>query len=43
MFRILADAAEKLEAWRRCDNEQRPHAALENLAPNAFAALPKPA
>tara|TARA_R110000851_G_scaffold255700_5_gene408240 strand:+ start:772 stop:1575 length:804 start_codon:yes stop_codon:yes gene_type:complete len=29
----LADAAEKLEAWRRYYNEERPHSAIGNKAP----------
>ena len=35
-FLSLADAAEKLEAWRRDDNEQRPHGAIGNNVPAAF-------
>ena len=29
----LADAAEKLETWRRCYNEEQPHNAIGNKAP----------
>jgi putative transposase len=29
-FLTLADAAEKLEAWRRYDNEERPQGAISN-------------
>jgi putative transposase len=29
----LADAAEKMEAWRRDYNEERPHGAIGNKAP----------
>ncbi len=32
-FLSLADAAEKLEAWRRDYNEQRPHGAIGNKVP----------
>lgn len=32
-FLTLADAAEKLEAWRRYYNEERPHSAIGNKAP----------
>ena len=35
-FLSLADAAEKLEAWRRDDNEQRPHGAIGNKVPAAL-------
>lgn len=35
-FLSLADAAEKLEAWRRDDNEQRPRGAIGNNVPAAF-------
>jgi putative transposase len=33
----LADARDRLEAWRREYNEERPHGALRNLTPRAFA------
>lgn len=36
-FLSLADAREKVEAWRMDDNHHRPHSALGNLAPNEFA------
>jgi putative transposase len=39
-FMSLADTAEKVEAWRRDYNEQRPHSAIGNQVP---AALIKPA
>jgi putative transposase len=29
----LADAAEKLEAWRRYDNAERPHGAIGTKGP----------
>ena len=32
-FLTLADAAEKLEAWRRYYNEERPHGAIGNKSP----------
>jgi putative transposase len=32
-FLTLADAAEKLEAWRRYYNEDRPHGAIGHKAP----------
>lgn len=32
-FMSLEDAAEKLEAWRRHDNEERPHGAIGNKVP----------
>lgn len=32
-FMTLADAAEKLEAWRRYYNEERPHGAIGNKVP----------
>ncbi|SDF57547.1 Integrase core domain-containing protein [Thalassobaculum litoreum DSM 18839] len=35
-FLSLADAAEKLEAWRRDYNEQRPHSAIGNKVPVAL-------
>ena len=36
-FLSFEDAEEKIEAWRRDYNEQRPHSALGNLAPKDFA------
>lgn len=36
-FMSLDDAREKVEAWRRHYNEDRPHSALGNLAPREFA------
>ena len=35
-FLSLADATEKLEAWRRDYNEQRPHSAIGNKVPAAL-------
>ncbi len=32
-FMSLEDAAEKLEAWRRDYNEERPHGAIGNKVP----------
>ena len=32
-FLTLADAAEKLEVWRRYYNEERPHGAIGNESP----------
>ena len=36
-FLTLDDAREKIEAWRRDYNEQRPHSSLGNLSPAEFA------
>ena len=36
-FLTLADAAEKLEAWRRYYNEERPHGAIGNKVPIMLA------
>ena len=36
-FLSLIDAREKIEEWRRYYNGERPHGALGNLAPEAFA------
>ncbi len=36
-FLSLADAREKIEAWRRDYNAERPHSALGNQSPEAFA------
>ena len=36
-FRSLADARERLEAWRREHNEERPHGSSGKLSPRAFA------
>ena len=36
-FLSLADAKEKIEAWRVDYNEQRPHSAWGSLAPKEFA------
>jgi putative transposase len=36
-FLSVADAQEKVEAWRNHYNAERPHSSLGNLAPEAFA------
>jgi putative transposase len=36
-FTSLLDAREKIEAWRRCYNEERPHSSLGELTPREFA------
>ena len=46
-FMSLADAREKLEAWRRYYNEERPHGAIGNKPPISLlnpgdAASPSP-
>ena len=38
-FLSLEDAREKVEAWRKHYNEERPHGALDNLAPLEYASL----
>ena len=38
-FISLEDAQQKLDAWRTDCNGARPHSALENRTPEAFAAL----
>ena len=35
-FLSLADAREKIEAWRRDYNEHHPHSSLKNQSPNKF-------
>ena len=35
----MADAQEKLDAWRIDYNENRPHSSLGNLTPGEFARL----
>ena len=35
-FLSIADAKEKIEAWRRDYNESRPHSSLGNLTPAEF-------
>jgi putative transposase len=35
-FLSLADAAEKLEAWRRDYKDERPHGAIRNKVPSAL-------
>ena len=42
-FLSMADARKRLEEWRMDYNDHRPHSALGNLTPSAFAALLKPA
>ncbi len=42
-FLSLADARERIEAWRVHYNEERPHSALGNLTPRAFADQAQPA
>lgn len=37
-FLSLADARQKIEAWRLDYNEHRPHGALGNISPRAYAA-----
>jgi putative transposase len=37
-FMSIDDARQKVEAWRRHYNEERPHSALGNLSPREFAA-----
>jgi putative transposase len=36
-FRNLADATERIEAWRRDYNSHRPHSSLGNLTPEESA------
>ena len=36
-FLSVADAQEKIEAWRNHYNAERPHSSLGNLAPEDFA------
>jgi transposase InsO family protein len=38
----LDDAKEKVEAWRRDYNEERPHSALGNVTPEEYAAQVEP-
>ena len=38
-FLSLADAKDKIEAWRRFYNESRPHSALGDRTPREFASL----
>ena len=42
-FLSVADARSRLNEWRDDYNENRPHSALGNLTPSAFAALLEPA
>jgi len=41
-FLSLDDARDKVEAWRRDHNEQRPHNALDNATPEEYAAQTEP-
>jgi putative transposase len=41
-FLSLDDAREKVEAWRRDYNEERPHSALGNATPEEYAAQVEP-
>jgi putative transposase len=38
LFGSLADAIEKIEAWRNDDNSARPRSSIDNQKPAAFAA-----
>jgi putative transposase len=42
VFRTLADAKDKIEAWRQEYNQQRPHSSLGYLTPEVFAARAAP-
>lgn len=42
-FLSMADARQRINEWRNDYNENRPHTALRNLTPSAYAALLKPA
>ena len=42
-FLSMADARQRIEEWRIDYNDYRPHSALGNLTPSAFAALLTPA
>ena len=42
-FLSLADAREKIEAWREDYNHERPHGSLGNATPASFAARHRPA
>ncbi len=42
-FLSLADARDRIEEWRVHYNEERPHSALGNLTPRAFAQQAQPA
>ena len=39
-FLSLQDACEKLEAWRRHYNEERPHSAIGNIPPSCWQTQP---
>lgn len=42
-FLSMADARDRINAWKIDYNDERPHSALGNLTPSAFAAQLKPA
>jgi putative transposase len=42
-FLSMADARQRIDSWRVDYNDHRPHSALGNLTPSAFAAQLKPA
>ena len=42
-FLSMADARQRIEAWRIDYNQNRPHSSLGNLTPSKFAAQLKPA
>ena len=42
-FLSMADAHDRINAWKIDYNDERPHSALGNLTPSAFAAQLKPA
>ena len=42
-FLSLADARQRIEEWRCHYNDERPHSALGNLTPSAFANQAQPA
>ena len=42
-FLSMADARQRITGWRINYNEERPHSALGNLTPSAYAAQLKPA
>jgi putative transposase len=41
-FLSLDDARDKVEAWQRDYNEERPHSALGNVTPEEYAAQVEP-
>ena len=42
-FLSMADARQRIEAWRIDDNQSRPHSSPGNLTPSQFAAQLNPA